>query len=171
MSRDGEDRGLAPIAEGLAKLVNLDGRLASAHRERRARNGTDDTLHVGAFPDFFGGEDCEPSSLLSASTRDATFTTSPMTVYSLRVRDPTFPMTTLPDMHADADPRGYDGPLGDAASKLLEDLAGCQDGVLGVVALGEGRAEDRHESVTQKLVHDAVVLVTLSIIGSNSEFK
>ena len=39
---------------------------------------------------------CEPNSLFSASSREAKFTVSPMTVYSLRRGEPILPATTSP---------------------------------------------------------------------------
>ena len=99
---------------------------------------------------------CEPTSLLRLSRRDARFTVSPMTVYSLRRGEPTVPATAWPIWMPMPRRIGQGLPTL-LASTALEHLARRLDGVRGLKRIVDRRAEDGEQAVAQKLVHDAVV--------------
>ena len=70
--------------------------MASPAGRRAARGAASDT------------SSWEPNCLLSCSNREARFTTSPMTVYSLRAVEPTVPVTASPGVQPDPDDRRLD---------------------------------------------------------------
>ena len=90
--------------------------------------------------------------------REARFTVSPITVYSLRRGEPTLPATTLPRCRPMPMRNGQSLPafcssIGD------EHLARRGDGTLGRLRIVERRAEQCEEAVAEKLVHDAAVAI------------
>jgi len=48
----------------------------------------------------------------------------------------------------------------------VDHLAGGEEGQLGVVAVGDGRAEHGHDPVADELVHRALYLKITSVISS-----
>ena len=99
---------------------------------------------------------CEPTSLLRLSRREARFTVSPMTVYSLRRGEPTVPATAWP-MWIPMPRRIGQGSPTLLAPTALEHLARRRDRVRGLRGIVDRRAENGEQAVAQELVHDAVV--------------
>ena len=98
----------------------------------------------------------EPSSLLSASMREATFTTSPMTVYSLRCAEPMLPTTASPAWRPMPTRVGGILPSATSCSTRATMSSAASTAARARVVLGDRRAEDGHEAVAEELVHDAV---------------
>ena len=96
-----------------------------------------------------------PGSVLATSvSRAASFTGSPMTVYSKRSSAPTFPATTVPattPMPARL--------LREVAGQPIGQATGGVEGRSGRVVEGDRRAEHRQRAVPLELVHPTVVLV------------
>src|SRR5215471_2230580 len=102
----------------------------------------------------------DPNSLFSASMRNATFTTSPITVYSLRSADPTLPMMAGPACKAMPIRVGAMRPLEMRPSSSSMILTRGGQSICGVGAgVRQRGAEHGEEPVAEKLVYDAVVLV------------
>ena len=108
---------------------------------------------------------CEPTSLLRLSRRDARFTVSPMSVYSLRRDEPT--ARRPPDRYGYRCRGGSAKGCRHCSRRWPEHLARRLDGVRGFKRIVDRRAEDGKQAVSQKLVHYAVVTVD----GVDQDFK
>ena len=113
------------------------------------------------------------SSLFSASIREATFTTSPMTVYSLRCAEPMLPTTAVARVKADADARSAGScPSATSCSTRVDDLERRVDGrARARLALGDRRAEDAMKPSPRNLFTMPWCSLTASIVDSKTRVQ
>ena len=113
------------------ELEDAHGGLPPADVQGLARDGASSVALSAAGPEPRHTSSvtsiCEPSSLFSASTREATFTTSPMTVYSLRRTEPMLPTTAGPEWMPMPRRVGGMRPVGDQLVDAREHLEPGRD--------------------------------------------